>query len=90
MTPTNSAWACVQWENRTAYDTFNEETFEGPTNVERDIRVFGSEESAIDFYTREKVIVKFCHPAIYWSYPRECSYDDLEKIKANIKKYGGI
>ncbi len=83
-------WVCVQWENRTAYDTFNEDTFEGPTNVPRDLEEFDTEEAAEKFYESNRPSKFFGSPAMYWGHPRECNAMEIADIRADIKKYGDL
>ncbi len=81
-------WVSIQWENRTASDTFQEESFSGPTNVERDIKFFQTQTEAMDFYNREKSNRRLLGPTnLYWAYPQECDPEDIALIKSKIKKY---
>lgn len=64
-------------DNLTAYDNFNEDTFEGQTNVENDSYEFDTEEEALDFYRRQKAMLKFAGgPGMYYTYPVQVGGSD--------------
>lgn len=61
-----------QNDNVTAYDNFNEETHEGPTNVTNETYGFLTEDEAMAFYKRQKAMLKFAGgPGLYYTYPTE-------------------
>jgi hypothetical protein len=69
----------VQWRrNLTACDTFNEETFEGPTQETQDSYVFFDEAEAMKFYTERKAMLKFAGtPMDYYTYPTKHALPNL-------------
>lgn len=60
-----------QNDNLTAYEnTFNEDTFEGPTNVTTATYGFLTEDEAMKFYERRKAMLKVAGTAgMYYTYP---------------------
>ena len=59
-------------DNLTAYDTFNEDTFEGPTNVEVDRTFFDTFEEAEEYYLRMKASYRWSGSrGMYVSFPQE-------------------
>lgn len=61
-----------QNNNLTAYDDFNEDTFQGPTNVTDATYGFLTEDEAMAFYKRQKAMLKFAGgPGMYYTYPVE-------------------
>lgn len=61
-----------QNDNVTAYDNFNEDTHEGPTNVTNATYGFLTEDEAMAFYKRQKAMLKFAGgPGLYYTYPVE-------------------
>jgi hypothetical protein len=59
-----------QCDNLTAYDNFNEDTFQGPTNVTVETWGFLTEHEAMAFYAKGKAMLKFAGgPGLYYSYP---------------------
>jgi len=59
-----------QNDNLTAYDNFNEDTFQGPTNVTNVTYGFLTEDEAMAFYKRQKAMLKFAGgPGMYYTYP---------------------
>ncbi len=70
-------WYVAQCNNLTAYDTFDEETFEGPTNIEDDREWFDTEEEALEYYRKQKAMLRFAGgPGMYYTYPREEKEED--------------
>ena len=65
-------WIVEQRTNVTAFDTFNEETHQGPTCVTENVSVFGTEEEALKFFYEKKAMLKwFGSPGMYYTYPRQ-------------------
>ena len=65
-------WIVEQRTNVTAYDTFNEETHQGPTCVTDQTFEFDTEQEALEFYTGKKLSLKWLGaPGMYYTYPRK-------------------
>lgn len=63
-------WTVRYCQNLTACDTFNEETFKGPTSITHQIYGFITEEDAIKFFNDRKTMLKFAGCAgDYYTYP---------------------
>lgn len=60
-------------DNLTGYATFNEDTFEGPTNVEIDREYFNSFEEAESYYMSQKAMYRGSNR--YVTFPNE---EDLD------------
>lgn len=71
-------WTVNLNNNLTAYDTFNEDTFEGPTNVTESTFLFASEDAALAFYQKGRASQKWLlGPALYYTYPREIEFSRM-------------
>ena len=65
-------WIVKQNNNLTAYDDFDEDTFRGPTNVTDQVFEFKTEEEALEFYRRQKLMLQVAGgPGMYYTYPVE-------------------
>lgn len=65
-------YAVRHMDNRTAYDDFNEDTFEGPTNVELFRELFDNFDDALEYYQSQKTMYKFAgSKGRYVAYPTE-------------------
>lgn len=63
-------WIVQYRRNLTAYDTFNEDTFEGPTQETQATYSFFTEADALKFYEGRKAMLKFAGgPGDYYTYP---------------------
>lgn len=63
-------WIVKYNQDLTACDTFNEDTFEGSTNVTHQEYGFINEEDALKFYKGRKAMLKFAGCAgDYYTYP---------------------
>ena len=80
-------WICVQYENRTAYDTFDEERFEGPTNVPRNFESFATQDEAENFYESHRA--PWASP-YYWGFPKDLDEREVADLIAQITKYKDI
>ncbi len=84
-------YICVQFENRTAYDMFNEDTFQDPTNVPRDVETFHNEELALEFYNNNRPYKFFGSAGMYWAYPiGPVDQAYVDDIRNQIKKYSTL
>lgn len=83
-------WICIQYENRTDNDTFNEETFEGPTTVPRGFEKFESFERAESYYKNAKAAQMWVGRRYYWSFPCDVDEEALVKLILDITKYKDI
>lgn len=65
-------WIVKQMNNLTAYDTFNEDTFSGPTNVVEEVFRFKTEPEAIKFCEDSKSMLRFAGTrGMYYTCPQK-------------------
>jgi len=65
-------WIVKQMNNLTAYDTFNEDTFEGETCIEEEVFEFNTEAEALEFFESRKASLRFAGSrGMYYTYPTQ-------------------
>ena len=75
-----------QMNNLTAYDTFNEETFTGPTQETNYAWGFTTEHEAMAFYAKGKASLKFAgSPGMYYTHPVALSLEGKDTRAVECK-----
>ncbi len=85
-------WVVLYRQNLTACDTFNEETFSGPTQETKESFGFLTEADALKFYEQRKASLKFAGCAgDYYTYPvnRELPFNPKRNVKLECVTEGG-
>jgi len=79
-------WVVKQMNNLTAYDNFNEDTFQGETCVTEEVFEFKTFDEAEEFHRQKKAMLRFAGgPGMFYSYPSELDKNELAQLKRRVR-----